>query len=145
MQILLRGPDLLTISIMTEQIGVTPPNQIPNALRLAPTTHQVFLDRWILESIQIDPHASIRLNGENSLYQTYQQACSQQEMPPLSLRHFTRRLEVLLEFHFHIATTKTRDYKGTFFLGIQLKSNSPSQHQQNPLLVSTAAPTGRSR
>lgn len=97
-----------------------PPDGIPIHLRLAPTSHQAFLDRWIIQSIQIDPHTSTRLNGENSLYQTYQDACRQREAPPLSVRYFTRRLEVLLEFHFHIATTKTRDYKGTFFLGLKL-------------------------
>lgn len=119
-----------------------PPDQIPTHLRLAPTSHQAFLDRWIIQSIQIDPHTSTRLNGENSLYQTYQDACRQREAPPLSLRQFTRRLEVLLEFHFHIATTKTRDYKGTFFLGVKLNPVQTTQNQQNGLIASTTAPTG---
>lgn len=130
---------------MSPKLSLTlpePPDGIPTHLRLAPTSHQAFLDRWIIQSIQIDPHTSTRLNGDNSLYQTYQHACRQREAPPLSLRQFTKRLEILLEFHFHIASTKTRDYKGTFFLGLKLKPVHTDQNQQNALIASTTAPAG---
>ena len=80
-----------------------------------------FLDEWILHHIQIDTDVTTRLSGEGSIYQAYLDTCSEQRQLPLSLRAFTKRLEALLEFHFGVPSTKTRDQKGIIFPAFKVK------------------------
>lgn len=108
---------------------------LPSELLTKPSrseTQQTFLDQWIENCIEIDVTVITRLSGENSLYEAYKDSCRSHPLKqvPLSRRTFTKRLEFLLELHFQFASTKTRDFRGTLFPGLKVKS-TPLQSKDN--------------
>ncbi len=88
-----------------------------------------FLDEWIVHHIQIDTDVTTRLSGEGSIYQAYLDTCAEQRQIPLALRTFTKRLEALLEFHFGVPSTKTRDQKGIIFPAVKVRDIDTLNHE----------------
>ena len=111
-----------------------------------PLSHEVLLDRWVIDSIEIQPFSNTRLSGEDSLYRAYTDHCAARQLPALPLRTFTRRFEIILEFHFHIASTKARDFRGTFFRGVKLRNleggNNPTPNGGPPLALAASSSRG---
>ncbi len=88
-----------------------------------------FLDEWIVHHVRIDPAVTTRLSGEGSIYQAYLDTCAEQGQIPLSLRIFAKRLEALLEFHFGVPSTKTRDQKGIIFPAVKVIDIDTLNHE----------------
>lgn len=81
-------------------------------------TKESFLEDWVVKMVHENENASVRLTGENSLYEVYKEACKEEGITPLHLRLFSKRLELLLAVHFKMIESKGRDRKGTIFRGI---------------------------
>ena len=86
------------------------------------STRANFLESWMLDTIRIDRDAKVRLTGEDSLCEAYEEAyeeaCKKVDLEPLTVQQFSKDLDVLLVLHHRMDGTKGRDSKGTFFRGI---------------------------
>lgn len=121
-QLLLAGHRNPTI----ESFMMTSEQNKQQALIATPITpKEFFSDRRIIDFIEIDPQAQVRLNGQNSLYETCQNACLEQGEAALSPRFFNKKVEAVLEYHLKISFFKKRDQKGTYFVGFTIKPSAP--------------------
>ena len=84
------------------------------------------LEQWFLNRCEKSLDSSVRLTGENSLYEEYLNYSSKVGSPTVGVKEFAKRLELLMALYYQELDVKTRDGKGILFRGILLKDMAPS-------------------
>lgn len=82
------------------------------------------IEAWLLEETKLYLTSKMKLSGKVSLYQSFVNYCQLREVSPVELRAFSKVVESLITQHFKVLSPKTRDQRGIFFKGIQLKSGT---------------------
>ena len=78
---------------------------------------------WLEEEVEVCVTAKVKLSGEASLYQSYISYCQSQRQPAVTLRAFTKHIEVFIPEILKIPMSRSRFPKGMFYNGIRLKSH----------------------
>ena len=76
------------------------------------------IEAWLLGYTEVSLRSTVRLSG---LYNSFDDYCQLQGVPPVGVKEFSRGVEFLMARHFQILSPKARDQRGVVFKGIQLK------------------------
>lgn len=97
-----------------------------------------FTDGWLLQIVEITKRNRLKLSGEDSLYFHYERSCAREEIPPISMRSLSRRLETLVALKHRHLLTRVRTSEGVYFEGLSLNrsglgSENQSLHREHQL------------